>query len=330
MGMLINGTWLVDDAEYRNSASGSYVRPESPFRHWVRASGTSDFKAEPNRYQLLVAHNCPWAHRTAIARRVKGLDSAIDIIYACGAQTEQGWPFDIGVKNGPSPASGETMPLHQVYTAAKPEFSGRVTVPTLWDTETRSIVNNESADIVRMLDSEFAALSNDAQVLRPASATDAIDAINEWVYRDINNGVYRCGFAQTQAAYEEACEALFSALDRAEAILHKQRYLAGNEITEADVRLFPTLVRFDVVYYGLFKCNLRHLWDYPNLLGYVRDLYALRGFGDTTDLDAIKRGYYQGIKRVNTAGLVPIGPTGVGIDFTAPHDRATRSYPASS
>ena len=326
MGMLVNGHWVIDDAKYRNASSGTFVRPDSTFRQWITADGSSGFPAEAGRYQLLVAANCPWAHRTVITRRLKGLEQTIDLLQSTGVQSEEGWPFEAGVDNGPQPPSGGVMHLHEVYTAAAPDYSGRVTVPTLWDRRARTVVNNESAELIRMLDTEFSAFSNAALDLRPESLTEAIDAVNEWVYPAINNGVYRCGFSTTQAAYEDACRALFAALDRVEAILTQQRFLAGDVITEADVRLFPTLVRFDAVYYGLFKCNLRHLWDYSNISGYIRDLYAHPGFGDTCDLDAFKRGYYQGIRRVNPNAVVPLGPDHPGIDFTTSHERGARTY----
>ena len=326
MGMLINGSWIIDDAKYRNATSGAFVRPDSYFRSWVHAESSGDFPAQAGRYQLLVAANCPWAHRTAIARRMKGLDHAIDILYSTGEQCDRGWQFDVGVINGPQPTDG-VMNLHEVYTAATPNYSGRVTVPALWDKQARTIVNNESADLVRMLDKDFRPLGNDSPSLRPDHLASRIDNQNAWIYRDINNGVYRCGFATTQEAYAQACTALFAGLDRAEALLDAHRFIAGDVITEADVRLFPTLVRFDVVYYALFKCNLRHLWDYPNLSGYVRDLWGETGFGDTCDLRAFKHGYYAGIRGVNPNGVVPLGPTGPGIEFDGAHDRGDRTYP---
>jgi putative glutathione S-transferase len=325
MGMLIEGTWVVDDLKYRNAPTGQFERADSSFRDSVTAEGSGKFPAVAGRYQLLTAVNCPWAHRTVIARRLKGLEGAIDLLVASDPQTDQGWPFNVGVGKGPQPRDG-VLHLHEVYTAADPTYSGRVTVPTLWDREFRTIVNNESADILRMLNTQFSSVANSSFDLRPHALRERIDAVNEWVYRDINNGVYRCGFAQTQAAYEQACQALFDALDRAEAVLDRSRFLAGPALTEADVRLFPTLVRFDAVYYGLFKCNMRRLQDYPNLSGYVRDLYARPGFGDTCDIDAFKRGYYAGIKRANPNGIIPLGPLGLDAAFEGPHDRDARTY----
>lgn len=326
MGMLVDGKWVIDDARYRNESSGAFVRPDSTFRRWITADGSSGFPAEAGRYQLLVAANCPWAHRTVITRRLKGLEHVMDLVQSTGVQSEEGWPFEQGVDNGPQPPRGGVMHLHEVYSAAAPDYSGRVTVPTLWDRIARTVVNNESAELIRMFDTEFGAYSNDALTLRPEGLTGTIDEVNEWVYTDVNNGVYRCGFSTTQASYEAACRTLFAALDRVESILEHQRYLAGDVVTEADVRLFPTLVRFDAVYYGLFKCNIRHLWEYKNLSGYVRDLYAHPGFGDTCDLHAFKRGYYEGIRRANPNGVIPLGPLGPGMDFTAPHDRDSRAY----
>ena len=307
MGILVEGAWVVDDAKYRNAASGEFVRPDSTFRDWITPDGSGRFAPEAGRYHLLVAANCPWAHRTVIARRLKGLEQIIDVSFASGPNSEHGWPFEDGVDGGPQPADGE-LRLHQVYTAADPGFTGRVTVPTLWDRRHRTIVNNESADLVRIFDRSFGALSNQVVDLRPGRLEPTIDALNEWIYADINNGVYRCGFATTQAAYEAACRRLFAALDRAEGLLGGQRYLAGDVLTEADVRLFPTLVRFDAVYHGLFKCNLRRLADYPSLTDYVGRLWPVAGFGDTCDIEAFKRGYYLGIRRLNPSGIVPLGP----------------------
>jgi len=315
MGHLDSGKWVDDDA-VRIDAKGGFQRDESLFRKALTADGSSGFKAEPGRYHLYVAQNCPWAHRTVIFRKLKHLESAITVSYADKPKLH-GWAFSESTDGAPQPNNG-VLYLHEVYSAAKPGYSGRVTVPTLWDKRQRTIVNNESSEIIRMLNTEFNAFTNDhtdyyPQVLRPQ-----IDEINKLTYEKINNGVYRSGFAKTQAAYEEACRALFDALDKCEAILSRQRYLVGERLTEADWRLFPTLVRFDPVYNGHFKCNIRRLADYPNLSNYTRELYQVPGIAETIDIAGIKAGYYGGMPQVNPTGIVPLGPE---VNFAAPHDR---------
>jgi putative glutathione S-transferase len=313
MGMLVEGRWLDDDEKRRIDASGAFVRPQSVFRDRVTRDGSSGFPAEPGRYHLFVAPNCPWAHRTMILRRMMSLEDAISVSQSESGPRTQSWVFTKGVDDI-QPPKGELLELHQVYTAARPDYTGRVTVPTLWDRKKRTIVNNESSEIIRMLNTEFGTVGPD---LYPEKLRAEIDEINTLTYERVNNGVYRCGFAKSQAAYEEAFKRLFDALDTLEARLSKQRFLVGNRLTEADVRLFPTLVRFDPVYHYLFKCNLRKIDDYPNLSNYTRDLFARRGFGDTVDVGLIKKGYFA--NAVNPTGIVPVGPI---VDFTRPHDRS--------
>lgn len=315
MGHLDHGKW-VDDDSVRVDARGAFQRDESIFRNWVTADGASGFKAESGRYHLWVAQNCPWAHRTVIFRKLKRLENVISLNYA-DKPKKHGWAFSTTTDGAPPPKDG-VLYLHEVYTAAKSDYSGRVTVPTLWDKQKRTIVNNESSEIIRMLNSEFNAFTNDRYDYYPQALRPQIDEINKLTYEKINNGVYRSGFAKTQAAYEEACRALFDALDRCEAILSRQRYLVGDRITEADWRLFPTLVRFDAVYHGHFKCNIRRLADYPNLSNYTRELYQVPGIAETIDIAGIKAGYYGNMPQVNPTGIVPLGPP---VDFTAPHDR---------
>ena len=315
MGMLIEGKWLEDDEAQRSGADGSFVRPASSFRNRVSADGSSAFAAEAGRYQLFIAPSCPWAHRTAIARRLKRLDGVVGLNLA-DLPREQGWVGAAGLDDL-QPVGGK-FHLHRLYTTAQANYTGRVTVPVLWDRKTRSIVNNESAEIIRIFNSGFGMLADTALDLYPEQLRAEIDSINDYVYEHINNGVYRAGFAKTQESYALACRKVFAGLDELEQRLATQRYLAGNRLSEADVRLFPTLVRFDAVYYSHFKCNLRRLEDYPNLSGYLRDLYAHPGFGDTVDIEAIKRGYYGGQRNINPTGIYPLGPA---LDFTRPHGR---------
>ncbi|MCC6473794.1 MAG: glutathione S-transferase family protein [Burkholderiales bacterium] len=314
MGMMVEGKWVDDDAKYRIDARGAFVRPDSRFRSVVTRDGSSGFRAEPGRYHLFVAHNCPWAHRALIARALKRLEDVVSLTSA-DLPRRQSWTYSVGLDDM-KPTDG-AFQLHQLYAAAAPDYTGRVTVPTLWDRQRRTIVNNESSEIIRMLDTEFAQWADNGIDLYPEPLRPQIDEINAYVYQHVNNGVYRCGFARSQQAYEEAFARVFEALDTLEARLSKQRYLVGNTFTEADLRLYPTLVRFDAVYHYLFKCNLRRLEDYPNLSNYVRDLYSRPAFRDTTDIDRIKRGYYAN-QAVNPAGIVPLGPV---LDFSRAHDR---------
>ena len=296
---------------------GDFVRQSSAFREWITADGSSGFKAEPGRYHLYVSLACPWAHRTIIIRKLKALEEVIGMTVVDPIRDERGWAFSDAPSCGPDPINGFSF-LSEAYRATDPAFEGRVTVPVLWDKQQGMIVNNESADVIRMLNSEFDDWGRTDLDFYPEDLRDEIDAVNGEVYPDINNGVYRCGFATSQKAYDEAFEKLFAALDKLEERLSHHRYLVGDRITEADCRLFTTLVRFDPVYHGHFKCNLRRLADYPNLWGYTRDLYQVPGVAGTVNLDHIKRHYYVTHRAINPTGIVPRGPE---IDFSQPHGR---------
>jgi len=313
MGILIDGVWSQEDFAKRNR-DGRFVRATTQFRDRVTADGSSGFPAEAGRYQLYIAHACPWAHRTLIFRALKGLEDVISVSFVEPLMLENGWEFPAGG----DPETGARA-MHEIYAKARPDYTGRCSVPVLWDKQRQTIVNNESADIIRMLNSEFDALAT-RQVpdLYPADLRAEIDAVNELVYENINNGVYRTGFATTQAAYEEAFNALFAALDEVEARLGRQRYLCGERITEADWRLFATLVRFDAVYVGHFKCNRQRIADYPNLSNYTRELYQWPGIAAITDMPRIKQHYYGSHRSINPFGIVPTGPA---LDLEAPHDR---------
>jgi glutathionyl-hydroquinone reductase len=317
MGYLEQGVWHKGWAA-RHDPRGNFLRQESRFRGRITRDGSSGYRALPGRYHLYVSLACPWAHRTLIFRALKGLHDAISVSVVDPLMLDDGWTFSDFPGCVPDTVNGARY-LREVYTKADPRYSGRVTVPVLWDRETGTIVNNESPEIIRMLNSEFEDLARLHEDYYPQPLRAEIDAVNRLVYENINNGVYRCGFATTQEAYEGAFDALFSALDELEARLDRSRYLAGDRITEADWRLFPTLVRFDAVYYGHFKCNLRRLGDYPNLSNYVRDLYQVPGVADTVDMAHIKRHYYASHRHINPTGIVPKGPE---IDFLAPHDRS--------
>ena len=307
MGMLIEGAWSTEDRRV-DDGSGEFVRPVSPYREFIGAAG-GRFPAEAGRYHLFVNAGCPWAYRTILYRSVKRLDSLIGISFTRPAAGPEGWTF-----GEPEPLLGAEH-IHDVYTAADPTFTGRCTVPVLWDLRTATIVNNESADIIRMLNSAFDGFDGvDPIDYYPAALAGEIDALNERIYDNVNNGVYRCGFAGSQAAYDAAFERLFSTLDELDARLGEQRFLCGSSITEADWRLFATLVRFDVAYYGQFRCNRQRLVDYPQLWPYTRDLYQQPGVAETVDLEAIK-GIYYGSR---PPGILPGGPR---LDFTAPHAR---------
>jgi len=314
MGMLVNGFWHDEDPP-TVGADGSFVRLESGFRDRVTRDGSSGFKAEAGRYYLVTAPSCPWAHRTVLMRQLKGLEDTIPILQS-DLPKGHGWAYSRGFDDL-RPVDG-VFHVHQVYSAARPDFTGRATVPVLWDRETRAIVNNESSEIIRMLNLEFDEFGNAALDLYPAALRGAIDETNDFVYDAINNGVYRCGFARTQAAYEQSFRKLFAALDSIEQRLGRQRYLVGDRFTEADLRLFPTLVRFDAVYYSHFKCNLRRLADYYNLSNYTRDIYQMPGVAESVDIPRIKLGYYGGMRNLNPSGIIPLGPE---LDFSAPHDR---------
>ncbi len=312
--MLVDGKWTADwHPVQATDAKGGFVRQISGFRNWITPDGnagpTGDggFKAEAGRYHLYVALICPWASRTLIGRALKKLEDVISVSVVEPALSDQGWRFGDYPGANLDELNSATY-MHEIYTSADPNYTGRATVPVLWDKERRTIVNNESADILRMLNSGFGALADGAINLYPEDLRAEIDALNERIYPQLNNGVYRTGFATTQVAYEEAFGEVFAMLDELEARLEGQRpFLFGTRLTEADVRLFVTLIRFDAAYNGLFKCNLRRLADYPNLSRYVDDMLAIPGIRQTVSIDHIKRGYYS-IKALNPTGIVPVGP----------------------
>jgi len=323
MGLLVDGEWL-DQWYDTKSTAGRFKRQESSFRNWITAdgsagpSGDAGFKAESDRYHLYVSFACPWAHRTLIFRSLKGLEDAISVDVVHYHMGENGWVFDSDIEGAtPDTVNGKDK-LYEVYTQANAAYSGRVTVPVLWDKQLHTIVNNESSEIIRMLNSAFDGVNAKPGDYYPQELRPEIDAINETVYRCVNNGVYKAGFATSQEAYEEAYTALFDTLDELEKRLSKQRYLVGNTLTEADWRAFTTLVRFDPVYVGHFKCNKRRIADYPNLSNYLRDLYQVPGIAETVNFTHIKWHYYGSHGTVNPTGIVPLGPE---IDHSAPHDR---------
>ncbi len=321
MGKLIEGVW--HDLWYdTKSTSGRFVRSNARFRNWITADGKNApsgkaFPAEPGRYHLYVSYACPWAHRTLIFRELKGLQDLVGLSVVNPGMHEHGWTFEEGEGVVADP-NLQAEYLHQVYTAAEPKFSGRVTVPVLWDKKTGTIVSNESSEIIRMFNTAFDDLGALPGDYYPNALREQIDAVNERVYRTVNNGVYRCGFATSQSAYEQAFVELFDTMDWLEERLSKQRYLLGDRLTEADWRLFTTLVRFDPVYVGHFKTNLRRLVDYPNLWGFTRELYQVPGVRETVNMEHIKRHYYESHPSVNPTGIVPLGPQ---IDFEQPHGR---------
>ena len=323
MGLLVDGQW--QDSWYDTASSGGrFKREDAGFRNWVTAdgsagpSGQGGFKAEANRYHLYVSLACPWAHRTMIFRKLKGLEGMISVSVVHPFMGEKGWTFAEGAGVIADPIFHAKY-LYEIYTAAKADYTGRVTVPILWDKKTNSIVSNESSEIIRMLNSAFDDVGATAVNFLPAESVVEIDNMNAFVYDAVNNGVYKAGFATTQAAYEEAVIALFDALDTLEARLTGQRYLVGSTITEADWRLFTTLVRFDAVYVGHFKCNIQRIIDYPNLWGYLRDLYQVAGVKETINMQHIKAHYYTSHAAINPTGVIPVGPI---IDFHEPHGRA--------
>jgi putative glutathione S-transferase len=321
MGLLVDGVWQEDVTRTTN---GRFVRPTTSFRNFVTAdgnpgpSGEGGFPAERGRYHLYISLACPWAHRTLIFRDLKNLDDVISVSIAEPLYGKTGWEFGKGQGGTADNVNGKST-LAEIYLIADPHYTGRVSVPVLWDKKRRTIVNNESSEIIRMLNSAFNAFTNIHTDYYPAALRGEIDRLNEVVYATVNNGVYRAGFATSQDAYEEAARGVFATLDQLEDRLSRQRYLVGADITEADWRLFTTLVRFDSVYYSHFKCNLRRIADYPNLWNYLRDLYQQPRVAGTVSIDQIKRHYYGSQRQVNPTGIVPIGPL---IDFNAPHDRA--------
>ena len=321
MGQLIDGVW--QDAWYDTAKTGGrFERGGSAFRNWVTPdgkpgpSGHDGFAASAGRYHLYVSLACPWAHRTLIVRALKGLESAIPISVVNWLMLENGWTFAPGDGVIPDPLFDSRF-LHEIYTRADATYSGRVTVPVLWDKHTQTIVNNESSEIIRMLGSAFDAIAKPGDFY-PVALRPEIDAINERVYATVNNGVYRAGFATTQEAYEEAVAPLFETLDWLDYRLSQQRFLCGDHLTEADIRLFTTLVRFDAVYVGHFKCNVRRIVDYRNLWPYTRDIYQIPGVAGTVDMTHIKRHYYMSHRMINPTGVVPVGPM---LDFDEPAER---------
>jgi putative glutathione S-transferase len=321
MGLLIDGQW--HDQWYESGKDGEFQREAARHRNWITAdgapgpSGDGGFPAQAGRYHLYVSLACPWAHRTLIMRRLKGLEGLIDVSVVAWLMGEHGWTFD--KSHGSSgDALGQLEFLHQLYTRDTPTFTGRVTVPVLWNTERQRIVSNESAEIIRMFNSAFDGLTGNTLDFYPTALRSRIDALNEAIYPAVNNGVYRAGFATRQGAYEKAFDEVFAELDRLEALLGEQRYLAGSELTEADIRLFTTIVRFDAVYHGHFKCNLRRIVDYPNLSNWLRELYQWPGVAQTVNIEHIQHHYYVSHTTINPNGIVPKGPLQ---SFDAPHDR---------
>jgi glutathionyl-hydroquinone reductase len=329
MGIMVDGQWHADGV--LPTANGRFVRAQSGFRNWVTPdgepgpSGDGGFRAEPGRYHLYISLACPWAHRTLIFRQLKRLDRVISLSVVDPFMGKDGWAFTAPDGSITAGSTGDEIGhahyLHEIYTKGRTDYSGRVTVPVLWDKARRTIVNNESAEIIRMLNSAFDEWGDAAVDFYPADLRAEIDRINPVVYENVNNGVYRCGFAGRQEAYDEAFDALFRTLEELDTRLSHQRYLAGDRITEADWRLFTTLVRFDAVYYVHFKCNLHHIADYPNLWNYMRELYQVPGVATTVNLTQIKRHYYSSHESINPRRIVARGPA---IDFGAPHDRARK------
>jgi putative glutathione S-transferase len=320
MGLLVDGTWQDDVSRTKD---GQFIRPTTSYHDFVTAdgsagpSGKGGFAAERGRYHLYVSLACPWAHRTLIFRTLKKLEDVVSVSITEPLYGKTGWEFGISPGATLDSVNGKST-LAGIYLLADPRYTGRVSVPVLWDKKRHTIVNNESSEIIRMLNSAFEAFTDVHTDYYPAALRGEIDHVNDLVYANVNNGVYRAGFATTQAAYEDAARAVFAALDQLEERLSGQRYLAGRQLTEADWRLFTTLIRFDAVYYSHFKCNLRRIVDYPNLGNYLRDLYQVPGIAETVSIDHIKRHYYGSHRQINPTGIVPIGPL---LDFTAPHDR---------
>lgn len=321
MGLLIEGRWK--DQWYESSADGAFQREQAQRRNWVTAdgspgpSGEGGFNAEAGRYHLYVSLACPWAHRTLIMRKLKGLESLIDVSVVSWLMLENGWTFD-KAHGSTGDALDDFAFMHQRYTADTADYTGRVTVPVLWDKKLNRIVSNESAEIIRMFNSAFNGLTGNTLDFYPQPLRATIDTLNERIYPAVNNGVYRAGFATSQQAYESAFDDVFAELDYLEQHLSDHRYLVGEYLTEADVRLFTTLIRFDAVYYGHFKCNLRRIADYPNLSNWLRELYQWPGVAETVDFEHIKGHYYASHRTINPTGVVPKGPLQ---GFDGKHDR---------
>ena len=324
MGLLVEGKWHDKWYDTKNS-KGKFEREAAQLRNWVTKdgeagpSGTNGFAAESGRYHLYVSLACPWAHRTLIFRALKGLEQHITVSVVSPDMLEQGWTFD-KTQHSTGDALFDFDYMHQIYTRNNANYSGRVTVPVLWDKKQNCIVSNESSEIIRMFNTAFNHLTGNKHDYYPEHLRAEIDEINEFVYHNINNGVYKAGFATTQDAYEGAYNALFNALDKVEAILAKQRYLVGTQITEADWRLFTTLIRFDAVYFSHFKCNQRQLESYPNIANYIRELYQVTGVAETVDFYHIKRHYYFSHTMINPTQVVPVGPK---VDYSSAHNRSS-------
>ncbi|TCD15355.1 glutathione S-transferase family protein [Oricola cellulosilytica] len=322
MGMLMDGVWR--DRWYdTDSTGGRFVRQDTSFRNWITAdgspgpSGQGGFEAEAGRYHLYVSLACPWAHRTLIFRKLKKLEDLISVSVVDHFMGADGWTFDTSDGGTGDRLFGSAY-LREIYLRADPHYTGRVTVPVLWDRKRGTIVSNESAEIIRMFNSAFDGITGDDHDFYPEDLRETIDELNAFIYPNVNNGVYRAGFATTQDAYEEAAGDVFAALEALEERLARQPYLAGDRLTEADWRLFTTLVRFDPVYFSHFKCNRKRIADFPNLSNYTRALYQMPGVSDTVDLHHIKMHYYRSHESINPTRIVPIGPD---VDYTAPHDR---------
>ncbi|WP_336972854.1 glutathione S-transferase family protein [Alcaligenes sp. PF14] len=322
MGMMIDGQWHSKEP-VSSTQSHTFQRAQSAFRDWITADGgpgpdgQAAQPAQANRYHLYVSLACPWAHRTLIMRELKGLQKLISVSVVNPIMGDQGWTFEPAEGVVPDPVMDAQF-LHQLYAKADPQFTGRITVPVLWDKQRGTIINNESAEIMRIFNSAFDTLGARSLDMAPAELLGEIDQINAHVYDTVNNGVYKAGFARSQAAYDTAVHALFDSLDGLEARLSQQRYLTGTQLTEADWRLFTTLIRFDPVYVGHFKCNLRRLIDYPNLWNYMLELYQMPGVASTVSLDHIKTHYYSSHRHLNPTGIVPAGPV---LDLNGPHGR---------
>lgn len=326
MGMLTEGRW--QDVWYDTKASGgNFVRTQSQWRHWVTPqgeagpTGDSGFAAEKGRYHLYVSLACPWAHRTLVMRQLKALTEVISVSVVHPLMLEHGWTFDHDFPEADGDPLYGLDYLYQLYLKADPQATTRVTVPVLWDKQRQTIVSNESAEILRMLNSAFACCGANDRDFYPPDLQQEIDELNDWIYPLINNGVYRAGFATTQQAYDEAVSSVMTGLDKAEALLAERRYLTGNRLTEADIRLWTTLIRFDDVYVTHFKCNHRRIIDYPNLYGFLREIYQMPGIADTVNLQHICCHYYASHRQINPYGIIPVGPQH---DWLAPHQRVNR------
>ena len=320
MGLLVDGVWQDDVSRTKD---GHFVRPTTRFRNWVSPdgspgpSGDGGFAAESGRYHLYVSLSCPWAHRTVIFRKLKALENVVSMSTVSPDMLKDGWTFNTNEGSSGDTANGKSK-LSEVYVLADARYTGRVSVPVLWDKKRKTVVNNESSEIIRMFNSAFDGFTNVHTDYYPKPLRAQIDKLNDLIYPNINNGVYRAGFATSQPAYEQAFRNVFDALDEIEQILSQHRYLVGSTLTEADWRLFCTLIRFDAVYYSHFKCNWRHIYEFPNLSNYLRDLYQVPGVAETVSIEQIKRHYYGSQRQVNPTGIVPVGPQ---LDFAAPHDR---------